>query len=71
MVKPTFKVDGMHFEEWQQAFLVANRLYERYDKTRSIMIYMIDHHGEESVDFTFAAESTLDDEQVEEQLELF
>lgn len=49
MVKPTFKVDGMHMDTLAQAETVANRLYERYDYTRSITIYTVDHHGEESV----------------------
>lgn len=49
MVIPTFKVDGIHVDTLAQAEVLANRLYERYDYTRSITIYSVDHHGEESV----------------------
>jgi len=69
MVTPTFKVDGMHFDTWEQAFLVANRLYERYDKTRSITIYSVDHHGEAIPDFVIAAE--VEPEEDTEQQDLF
>ena len=69
MVKPTFKVDGMHFDTWEQAFLVADRLYERYDRMRSITIYSVDHHGAMTSDFVIAAE--VKPEEDTEQLDMF
>ena len=69
MVKPTFKVDGMHYDTWLQAFIVAQRLYERYDRARTITVYMIDHHGEETPDWVFGAESQTEED--DDQLDMF
>lgn len=69
MIKLTFKVDGMHFDTWEQAFIVANRLYERYDKMRSITIYSVDHHGAETPDFMLGAENETEEDT--EQTDMF
>lgn len=47
----TYKVDGMHMDTYDEAMVVATRLYERYDKTRTIKIMAINHfdHGSERV----------------------
>ena len=45
----TFKVDGLGFDTLALAEVVATRLYNRYDKSRSITIYCVDEFGDESV----------------------
>ena len=69
MVKPTFKVDGMHYDTELLALIVAERLWERYDGTRTITIYEIDHHGEETVYMTLDATSVTEEDN--EQLDMF
>ena len=69
MTKLTYKVDGIPFDTEAQAKVVADRLYLRYERTRTIVIYAVDHHGETSVIETIEAKDSpnLD----EEQLDLF
>lgn len=55
MVKPTYKVEGMPYDDEITALLVAERIWERYDQRRDIIIYQVDHHGEESVYLTLDA----------------
>lgn len=61
MVKPSYQVDGMHFDTLDQADVVAERLFARYDKTRSITIYEVDHHGEKQVHRVLEAENDPED----------
>lgn len=44
-----FKVEGLGFDTLALAEIVATRLYNRYDKSRSITIYFVDEFGDESV----------------------
>lgn len=56
MVAPTYKVEGIHYDDSMQALIVAERVWERYDRSRDIIIYEVDHHGEESHYMTLPAE---------------
>jgi hypothetical protein len=69
VVEPTYKVDGMHFDTLPQAKVVADRLWLRYDGLRSIMIYEVDHHGDEYVCETLEAETQPEEDN--EQLDMF
>lgn len=49
MVIPTYKVEGIHYDNATQAVIVAERIWGRYDRSRDIIIYEIDHHGDETI----------------------
>lgn len=59
-----FYVDGMNYPTFEQAEVVAKRLYKRYDGYRSIQIVDCDgnvyHELEASEDFEEVADDNLD-----------
>jgi len=45
-VAHTYKVEGLPFDTYDQAWVVAKRIYLRYDRTRDIEIIEVDDFHE-------------------------
>lgn len=56
-MKETYQVDGVDFEDAQEAFDTAVRLHQDAEGARTITVYTVDHYGEKQEMFSMLSES--------------
>lgn len=54
-MKESYQVEGIHYDTYDSAKVVADRLYARNKKSQTILIYGVNHHGEKVVVETLTA----------------
>lgn len=54
-MEESYQVEGIHYDDSTVAAEIALRLFTRYNQSKTILIYGVDHHGEKHVIDTLEA----------------